>query len=207
MLLIDLRGIVMGELIGYARVSSTDQKLEVQLDQLNNLGIDRVYQEKASGADADRVELAAMLDYVRQGDTIVACKLDRLARSTTHLLSIVEKLKAKGVTLKVLNIDLDTATPTGKLMLTMLGAIATFEREMMLERQADGIAKAKTKGVYTGRKPTAKAKSAEVIDLLAQGKTKAAVAAQLKIGIASVFRIAREYKQSLVLIAQDEKAL
>jgi len=195
----------MGELIGYARVSSTDQKLEVQLDQLSKLRVDRVYQEKASGADADRVELAAMLDYVRQGDTVVACKLDRLARSTAHLLSIVDKLKTKGVILKVLNIDLDTGTPTGKLMLTMLGAIATFEREMMLERQADGIAKAKEKGVYTGRKPTARAKSAEVIDLLAQGMTKEGVASTLKIGVASVYRIAKEYKTALVLIAKDEE--
>lgn len=184
----------MGELIGYARVSSTDQKLEVQLDQLQTLGVDRVYQEKASGADSERVELAAMLDYVRQGDTVVVCKLDRIARSTQHLLSIVDKLTAKGVALKVLNIDLDTATPTGKLMLTMLGAIATFEREMMLERQADGIAKAKEAGKYLGRKPTAKAKGAEVVALVAQGLTKETVAAQLGIGVASVYRILKEAK-------------
>ena len=184
----------MGELIGYARVSSTDQKLEVQLEQLQKLGVDRVYQEKASGADSERVELAAMLDYVRQGDTVVACKLDRIARSTQHLLSIVDRLTAKGVALKVLNIDLDTATPTGKLMLTMLGAIATFEREMMLERQADGIAKAKEAGKYLGRKPTAKAKSTEVVGLVAQGLTKEAVAAQLGIGVASVYRILKEAK-------------
>jgi len=185
----------MGEVIGYARVSSTDQKLEVQLDQLQKLGVDRVYQEKASGADSERAELAAMLDYVRQGDTVVACRLDRIARSTQHLLSIVDRLTAKGVALKVLNIDLDTATPTGKLMLTMLGAIATFEREMMLERQADGIAKAKEAGKYLGRKPTAKAKSAEVLDLLAQGMTKEAVAERVGVGIASVYRIAKEAKE------------
>jgi DNA invertase Pin-like site-specific DNA recombinase len=184
----------MSELIGYARVSSTDQKLEVQLDQLQKLGVDRVYQEKASGADSERVQLAAMLDYARQGDTVVACKLDRIARSTQHLLSIVDRLTAKGVALKVLNIDLDTATPTGKLMLTMLGAIATFEREMMLERQADGIAKAKEAGKYLGRKPTAKAKGTEVVALVAQGLTKEAVAAQLGIGVASVYRILKEAK-------------
>ena len=184
----------MSELIGYARVSSTDQKLEVQLDQLQKLGVDRVYQEKASGADSERVQLAAMLDYARQGDTVVACKLDRIARSTQHLLSIVDRLTAKGVALKVLNIDLDTATPTGKLMLTMLGAIATFEREMMLERQADGIAKAKEAGKYLGRKPTAQAKSTEVMELLGQGRTKEAVAAQLGIGVASVYRILKEAK-------------
>lgn len=183
-----------GQVIGYARVSSTDQKLDVQLDQLKALGVDKVYAEKASGADAERMELAALLDYVREGDTVVACKLDRIARSTQHLLNIVEKLTAKGVSLKVLNIDLDTSTPTGKLMLTMLGAIATFEREMMLERQADGIAKAKEAGKYTGRKPTARAKGAEVLELLGQGMTKEAVAAKVGVGVASVYRIARDAK-------------
>jgi len=184
-------------IVGYARVSTTDQKLEVQLEALGKIGAERIYQEKASGADGARVELAAMIDYVREGDTVVACKLDRLARSTKHLLEIVEKLTKKQVTLKILNIDLDTATPTGKLMLTMLGAIATFEREMMLERQADGIAKAKAAGVYTGRKPTARAKSAEVINLLGKGRTKEAVAAELEIGVASVYRIARDHRTAI----------
>jgi DNA invertase Pin-like site-specific DNA recombinase len=184
-------------IIGYARVSTTDQKLEVQLEALGKAGAHRIYQEKASGADSARVELALMLDYVREGDTVVACKLDRLARSTKHLLEIVEKLTAKGVTLKVLNIDLDTGSPTGKLMLTMLGAIATFEREMMLERQADGIAKAKAAGVYTGRKPTARAKSAEVMTLLGQGLTKEAVAGRVGIGVASVYRIARDQRSEI----------
>jgi DNA invertase Pin-like site-specific DNA recombinase len=185
-----------GQVVGYARVSSTDQKLDVQLDQLKALGVDKVYAEKASGADAERVELAKLLDFVREGDVVVACKFDRIARSTQHLLNIVERLTAKGVALKVLNIHLDTSTPTGMLMLTMLGAIATFEREMMLERQADGIAKAKEAGKYLGRKPTAKAKSAEVVMLLGQGKTKEAVAAELGIGVASVYRIAKEHKTS-----------
>ena len=138
--------------------------------------------------------IAALLDYVREGDTVVACKLDRLARSTKNLLEIVERLTAKGVSLKILNIDLDTGTPTGKLMLTMLGDIATFEREIILERQADGIAKAKQEGKYTGRKPTARAKGAEIMRLLGEGKTKESVASQLRIGIASVYRVAKEYK-------------
>jgi DNA invertase Pin-like site-specific DNA recombinase len=181
-------------IVGYARVSTTDQKLEVQLDALTKAGVDRVYQEKASGADSDRAELAAMLDYVREGDVIVCCKLDRIARSTKHLLEIVETIKAKGASLKILNIDLDTATPTGKLMLTMLAGIATFEREMMLERQLDGIQKAKEAGKYTGRKPTARAKSGEVMELLGKGETKEAVAAKLGIGVASVYRIAKEQR-------------
>lgn len=183
-----------GKVIGYARVSSVGQSLDVQLDQLKAMGVDKVFAEKASGADAKRVELAKLIDYVREGDVVVACKLDRLARSTKHLLEIVDQLKAKGVALKVLNIDLDTSTPTGKLMLTMLAGIATFEREMMLERQADGIAKAKEAGKYLGRKPTAKAKSAEVLELLEQGMTKEAVAEKVGIGVASVYRIAKEAK-------------
>lgn len=178
-----------GQVIGYARVSSTDQKLDVQLDQLKALGADKVFAEKASGADAERVELAAMLDYVREGDTVVACKLDRIARSTQHLLTVVETLTAKGVALKVLNIDLDTSTPTGKLMLTMLGAIATFEREMMLERQRDGIRIAKEAGRYKGRKATAKAKAADVLRMVAEGMGKQAIADELGIGVASVYRI------------------
>lgn len=185
-----------GKIIGYARVSTTDQKLDVQLDQLKAVGAEKIYAETASGADAKRVELAKLIDFVRDGDTVIACKLDRIARSTKHLLEIVDVLNTKGVALRVLNIDLDTSTPTGKLMLTMLGAIATFEREMMLERQRDGINKAKEKGVYAGRKPTARAKTAEVLELLAEGFTKEAVAAKLAIGVASVYRIVREEKVS-----------
>lgn len=179
--------------IGYARVSTTDQNLEAQLAQLQAAGCDKLFQEKASGVKVDRPELAAMLDYARQGDTIVVCKLDRIARSTKHLLDIVDELQKKGASFKVLNIDLDTSTATGKLMLTMLGAIATFEREMMLERQLEGIAQAKQVGAYKGRKPTARAQAQQVMELLAQGKTKQAVAETLKMGVASVYRIAKEH--------------
>jgi len=190
--------------IGYARVSTTDQNLEAQLTQLQGVGCEKVYQEKASGAKVDRPELAAMLDYVRHGDTVVVCKLDRIARSTKHLLDIVEGLQDKGVTFRVLNIDLNTSTATGKLMLTMLGAIATFEREMMLERQLEGIAQAKEAGVYKGRKPTAKSQAKQVIELLSQGKTKQAVADTLKIGVASVYRIAKEAGLSRMMTPRSE---
>ncbi|ABL01262.1 recombinase family protein [Pelobacter propionicus] len=180
--------------IGYARVSTSGQSLEVQLDQLQAAGCERLYQEKISGADSARPELAIMLDYVRQNDVVVVCKLDRLARSTKHLLEIVEVLEGKGVALRILNINLDTGTPTGKMMLTMLAAIGQFEREMMLERQRDGIAKAKEEGKYKGRKATARAKSGEVANLLVEGKTKEAIAAELGIGIASVYRISKDLK-------------
>jgi DNA invertase Pin-like site-specific DNA recombinase len=178
-------------IIGYARVSTEDQHLDAQLEQLHQVGCKKIYKEKASGVKVDRPQLAAMLDYVREGDMVVACKLDRIARSTKHLLEIVESLESKGVSFRVLNINLDTSSPTGKLMLTMLGAIATFEREMMLERQREGIAKAKEKGKYKGRKPTAREKAGQVVKLIAEGRTKDAVAKELGIGVASVYRIVR----------------
>ena len=181
-------------IIGYARVSTEDQSLEVQLEQLKAAGCAKIFQEKASGIKEDRPQLASLLDYVREGDTVVVCKLDRIARSTKHLLQIVEQLEGEGVAFKVLNINLDTGTPTGKLMLTMLAAIATFEREMMLERQQEGIRFAKEKGKYKGRKPTAREKSAQVLELIASGKSRAAVAKELEMGIASVYRIIKERK-------------
>jgi DNA invertase Pin-like site-specific DNA recombinase len=182
--------------IGYARVSTTDQNLTAQIEQLTTAGCERIYQEKKSGADSGREQLALMLDFVREGDTVVITKLDRMARSTKHLLEIVELLKGKGVAFRALNNEgMDTTTATGKLMLSILASIAEFEREMMLERQRDGIAIAKAEGKYKGRKATAQAKSGEVLELLGTGLTKQAVADRLGIGIASVYRIAKEAKK------------
>lgn len=181
-----------GKHIGYARVSTTGQSLEAQLEALKKAGAERTFQEKASGVKQDRPELLTLLDYVREGDTVIVTKLDRVARSTKHLLEIVDNLHKKGVTFKVLNIDLDTSTPTGKLMLTMLGAIATFEREMMLERQAEGIAIAKAKGTYKGRKPTAREKASEIIRLVKEGMNKEEVSRNLEISRASVFRVLKD---------------
>ncbi|BCG47075.1 integrative genetic element Gsu5, resolvase [Citrifermentans bremense] len=186
-------------IIGYARVSTLDQDLTAQLAQLNAAGCDRIYKEKASGVKQDRPELAAMLDYVREGDTVTVCKLDRVARSTKHLLDIVDTLEAKRVTFKVLNINLDTSSPTGKLMLSMLGAIGQFEREMMLERQREGIQLAKDAGAYKGRKPTAREKAADVMQLLSEGLTKEATAERLGIGVASVYRIAKDARTTATL--------
>lgn len=182
-------------IIGYARVSTEGQELTAQLEQLNGAGVDKVFKEKASGVKQDRPQLTAMIDTLREGDTVIICKLDRMARSTKHLLEIVDQLEAKQVAFKVLNINLDTSTPTGKLMLSMLAAIGQFEREMMLERQKEGIRIAKDAGRYKGRKATARAKTDKVLELLSQGKTKQAVAEELKIGVASVYRIARNQQQ------------
>jgi DNA invertase Pin-like site-specific DNA recombinase len=181
--------------IGYARVSTVDQHLTTQLEQLEQAGCERIFQEKVSGVTRDRPELTRMIEFAREGDVVVCCKLDRIARSTRHLLEIIEMLEKKGVAFRVVNINLDTKTPTGKLMLSMLAAIGQFEREMMLERQREGIAKAKEKGVYTGRRPTAREKSSEVLRLIKQeGMGKKAVANKLGIGVASVYRIMKENK-------------
>lgn len=175
--------------IGYARVSTTGQSLDAQLAALSIC--DKVFQEKVSGAKDDRPQLKLMLEFVREGDSVVVTKLDRLARNTRHLLEIAEFLASKKVTLKIQNLGIDTGTPTGKLMLTMVGAIATFERELMLERQAEGIAIAKSKGKYKGRAPTAMAKKNEVSDLLAQRVHKTEIAKRLGISLSSVQRISR----------------
>ena len=182
-----------GHLVGYARTSTTDQKagLAAQQRDLKAAGCLKVFHEELSSVATKRPQLDAALDYVREGDTLIVTKPDRLARSTLDLLQIAKWLQGKGVTLRILSLDLNTATPTGKLMLTVLGGIATFERDLMLERQREGIAKAKSEGKYKGRAPTARRKAADVVRLKAEGMTGDAIAAQLGIGRASVFRILR----------------
>jgi DNA invertase Pin-like site-specific DNA recombinase len=184
-----------GKKIGYARVSTDDQDLAVQLEQLQAAGCDKIFSEKVSGANEDRRELNNLMDYVREDDVVVVCKLDRVARSTQHLLTITKTLEEKGVAFQVLNIALDTSTATGKLMLVMLAAIAEFERSMMLERQRDGIRHAKAKGAYKGRQPTARAQLPQILDLLGQGMTKVAVAKRLQINVSSVYRLVKDFRQ------------
>lgn len=137
--------------VGYARVSSYGQSLDVQLERLS--GCDKVFSEKKSGTTDDRSALQSCLEWVRDGDSLIVTKLDRLARSTRDLLNIVNKLEHKGVSLRVLDQDINTGTPTGKLMLAMLGAIAEFENDLRRERQMDGIEHAKSTGKQFGRKP------------------------------------------------------
>ena len=164
--------------IGYARVSSYGQSLQVQQEKLN--GCDRVFQEKQSGRTTDkRDQLALCLDYVRDGDTLVVTKLDRLARSTRDLLNILNSLEKKQVRLHVLDQQIDTSTPAGMLLVTMLGAIAAFENDLRKERQTDGIALAKRKGVQFGRKKALneaqiqdvrqkRSEGTKIVDLMAQ---------------------------------------
>ena len=139
--------------IGYARVSSVGQSLEVQIEKLQDFGCDKIYQEKRSGKTAQRPELEKCLDFVREGDLLVITKLDRLARSTLDLHKIVDSLNQKQVGFKVLDQSMDTTTKEGKLMFSILASIAEFETALRSERQMEGIEKAKKNGVHFGRKP------------------------------------------------------
>lgn len=138
-------------LIGYARVSSVGQSLEVQLDKLQHC--DKIFEEKQSATSGKRQRLDACLEYVREGDTLVVTRLDRLARSTLHLCQIADQLAAKGVHLHVIDQHIDTSDATGRLLFNMLGAIAQFETEIRSERQMDGIHKAKARGIKFGAQP------------------------------------------------------
>ena len=181
-------------LIGYARTSTADQKagLEAQLRDLKKAGCTKVFQEELSSVSTSRPQLETALEWVRQGDILVVTKLDRLARSVADLVAITEALRKKGVELRILAMNLDTATPTGKLMLNLLGSIAEFERELMLERQREGISKARAEGKYQGRQPTARRKAADVLRLRAEGKSANDIKETLGISRASVFRILAE---------------
>jgi DNA invertase Pin-like site-specific DNA recombinase len=140
-----------GQIIGYARVSSSGQNLDVQLAKLNKYGCDKIYQEKISGIEQNRPELIKCLDYVRKDDTLIITRLDRMARSALHLGQIAEKLKKKQVKFIVLDQEIDTGSPQGSLMFNMLSAFAQFENELRKERQIEGIKKAQEKGIKFGR--------------------------------------------------------
>ena len=177
-------------IVGYARTSTLDQTagFDAQLKELHVAGCEKIFQEQVSSV-GERVQLAVALEYVREKDVLVVTKLDRLARSVSDLMTIIQTLDRKSVGLRVLNLGMDTHTPTGKLMLTVLGGVAQFEREMMLERQREGVAKAKAEGKYKGRKPISSERRADVLRLVAQGISKANVARQLNLGEATVYRV------------------
>jgi len=177
-------------IIGYARTSTTEQiaGLEAQLRELEAAQCKKIFQEQVSSVSV-RAQLESALEFTREGDVLVVTKLDRLARSVADLMAIIQTLEQKQAGLRILNLGMDTQTPTGKLMLTVLGGVAQFEREIMLERQREGVAKAKAAGKYKGRKPLATELRWEVVELAANGVTKTQIARQLNIGEASVYRI------------------
>lgn len=182
----------MTAIVGYARTSTLEQVagFEAQLRELAQAGCSKLFQEQVSSV-GKRDQLEACLDYLREGDTLIVTKLDRLARNVTHLGQLVATLKDKGVGLRILDLGLDTSTPTGELILNMMGAVAQFERQMMLERQREGIAKAKRDGKYKGRTPTAMRQAQRVRELAAEGLRRSEIGDRLGISERSVYRALR----------------
>ena len=173
--------------IGYARVSTTDQSLEIQEAALRAAGCEVIRSEKRSGTTTTgRAELQTVLDFLRSGDVLMVTRIDRLARSIGDLQDIVRAVKAKGATLKATEQPIDTGTAAGKCFLDMLGVFAEFETNLRKERQLEGIAKAKAAGVYKGR--PASIDPAQIRQLKAEGVGPSQIAKQLGIGRASVYR-------------------
>lgn len=187
--------------IAYVRVSTAEQHEDRQREALEKYNIEKWFEEKVSGKNIqDRPQLQACLDFMREGDTVYVMDFSRLARSTKDLLSIVELMQKKNVKLVSLKENLDSSTPTGKLMLTMIAAINEFERQNILERQAEGIAIAKAKGIYKGRKRI-EAKDLKDFDRYYQMYmnreiSKAGMAKKLKISRPTIDRLLAEYKES-----------
>lgn len=177
-------------LIGLARTSTLEQEagLEAQKRALTAAGVEKLFVEQTSSV-GPRPSLEAAIEFGREGDTLMVTDLSRLARSVPDFCRIQARLAAKRIDLRVLNLGLDTATPTGKLTLNLLASIAQFEREMMLERQREGVAKAKLDGRYKGRAPTARRKAEQVYALADRGVRKTAIAVELGMSERSVFRL------------------
>jgi DNA invertase Pin-like site-specific DNA recombinase len=177
-------------LVGYARTSTVGQiaGFEAQQRDLDGVGCEKLFSEQVSSV-AEREQLSACLDFIREGDTLVVTKLDRLARSMRDLMDIVGMIDDKGAHLRILDMQLDTSTATGKLMLNLLGSVAEFERSMMLERQREGVTKAKAEGKYKGRVPTAIRQTDKVVAMAVQGSTSAQIVDALGISRTSVWRI------------------
>ena len=175
-------------LVGYARVSTSSQSLDVQLEALQSAGCDEIFSEKRSGSSTTgRDELKNALSFVRKGDTLVVTRLDRLARSAADLHSTIKMLSEKGVAFECLQqSSIDTSTSTGKLLLGVLASIAEFEADIRRERQREGIERAKSAGVYKGRKATIDASAVRALRDQGMGGTE--IASKLGIARASVYR-------------------
>lgn len=173
-------------IVGYARVSTSDQTLDLQIAELMAHGCERIFTDKASGTSTARAGLTEMMEFVRQGDTLVVVRLDRFARSLSDLYAMLERLTQKAVAFHCLRQSIDTSTSTGKLTLAILGAVAEFENDLRRERQREGIARAKERGVYKGRKRTVCTE--KVRQLHSEGARPTAIASALGISRTSVYR-------------------
>lgn len=184
--------------IAYIRVSSVDQNEGRQIEGLKNYNIDKTFIEKASAKDTNRPQLKAMLEFAREGDTIFILDFSRLARSTKDLLEIVEILQSKRINLISVKEKLDTSTPTGKLMLTMIGAINEFERANLLERQREGIALAKKEGKFKGRKPIGFPDNWEIIYNKWKNREVSSNNAMEQLGLKrnTFYKLVKEYKEN-----------
>lgn len=182
----------MAQMYGYARVSTTDQDLTVQREALKAAGCTVIRQEKASATSRKgRTELQTLLDFIREGDTLVVTRIDRLARSMKDLQDVLYELKGKGAHLKATEQPIDTKTAAGKAFLDMLGVFAEFETNLRKERQLEGIAKAKKEGVYKGGSQKRLPRQ-EILSRLAKGYNPTVIARQLKISRLSVYRVKAE---------------
>lgn len=177
-------------LVGFARTSTVDQVagFEAQIAELQKVGCKKTFKEQVSAVAKSRPEFERAIEFVREGDVLCVTKLDRLCRSVADFVAISDRLERKGVGLRILAMDLDSQTPTGKLMLNVLSSVAQFERELLLERQLEGIRRAKGAGKYKGRAPTARRQAPQVLTLRSQGFKPKEIAERLGISIASVYR-------------------
>jgi DNA invertase Pin-like site-specific DNA recombinase len=174
--------------IGYARVSTLDQEMALQLDALRAAGCDRIFEDRASGAKIDRPGLAQAIAFVREGDVLVTWKLDRLARSLPHLIETVTQLEKNGAGLRSLTEAIDTTTPGGRLIFHVFGALAEFERDLIRERTRAGLTAAAARGRRGGRKPVVTADRLERAKaLIAKGLTVREAASRLKIGKTALY--------------------
>jgi DNA invertase Pin-like site-specific DNA recombinase len=181
----------MSQIIGYARVSTEDQDCSIQEEALIKGGASIIRSERMSGTTtAGRAELGVMMEFLREGDTLLVTRIDRLARSLADLEGIVRQLRAKGAYLKATEQPIDTSTPAGRAFLQMLGVFAEFETAIRRERQMEGIAKAKAKGVYKGRKPSVPVK--KVRQMKAEGMSASVIAKELGIARSSVYEALKE---------------
>lgn len=177
-----------GKLVGYARVSTDDQDCAIQLTTLERLGCKKIYADRISGRRRERAQLAACLDYLREGDVLAITRVDRLGRSLADLIKIADELRQRDVSLYIAQQNIDTATPMGQMFYAMLGVFAEFEYHLRRERQIEGIARAKAAGRYKGHKPLGAAKVAEIRRMEADGARPADIARQLRIGRTSVYK-------------------
>lgn len=185
--------------VGYVRVSTAQQNKDRQFEQLKNLA-EKIFCDEASGKDSHRPELKKMLDFVRDGDEIIVCSMDRLSRNLRDLLQMVEELQARGVAVTFLkegfSFKPNDNSPVAKLTLQIMGSVAEFERQIILERQKEGIALAKERGVYKGRKPLSQDIINKIIERSKMGVSATRISKDLGIGLASCYRYLKRAKEN-----------